>query len=192
MSTVKRALLSVHDKTGVVDFAKGLASLGVEILSTGGTAKLLRDSGVPVVDVAQVTGFPEMLDGRVKTLHPKVHGGLLFIRGNSEHEAAIKKHGVKPIDLVVVNLYPFERTVSQPDVSLHDAIERQERVHRELSHRPSFLTPRRPRVISLLGGVRSLPGDCFQRFEAARRGQLFSRCLRRPKRATAGDERTRR
>ncbi|HUM16240.1 MAG TPA: bifunctional phosphoribosylaminoimidazolecarboxamide formyltransferase/IMP cyclohydrolase, partial [Candidatus Nitrosotalea sp.] len=123
MTRVRRALISVHDKTGVVDFARGLHALGAEILSTGGTARLLRDSGVPVVDVAEVTGFPEMLDGRVKTLHPKVHGGLLYIRGNATHEGAVASHGIPPIDLVVVNLYPFEATVAKPNVSLHDAIE---------------------------------------------------------------------
>jgi phosphoribosylaminoimidazolecarboxamide formyltransferase / IMP cyclohydrolase len=123
MSTVKRALLSVHDKTGVVDFAKGLTALGVEILSTGGTAKLLRDSGVPVVDVAQVTGFPEMLDGRVKTLHPKVHGGILARRDTPAHMQALEAHGIGPIDLVVVALYPFEQTVAKPGVTLEEAIE---------------------------------------------------------------------
>jgi phosphoribosylaminoimidazolecarboxamide formyltransferase / IMP cyclohydrolase len=123
MSTVKRALLSVHDKTGVVEFAKGLAALGVEILSTGGTAKLLRDSGVPVVDVAQVTGFPEMLDGRVKTLHPKVHGGILARRDTPAHMQALEAHGIGPIDLVVVALYPFEQTVARPGVTVEEAIE---------------------------------------------------------------------
>ncbi len=123
MTRVRRALISVHDKTGVVEFARGLHALGVEILSTGGTAKLLRDSGVPVVDVAEVTGFPEMLDGRVKTLHPKVHGGILARRDLPEHAAALDKHGIRPIDLVAVTLYPFEKTVDRPDVMLEDAIE---------------------------------------------------------------------
>jgi len=123
MSTVRRALLSVHDKTGVVDFAKGLQALGVEILSTGGTAKLLRDAGVPVVDVAQVTGFPEMLDGRVKTLHPKVHGGILARRDTPAHMQALEAHGIGPIDLVVVALYPFELTVAKPGVTVEEAIE---------------------------------------------------------------------
>ncbi len=109
MTRVRRALLSVHDKTGVVEFARGLAALGAEILSTGGTAKLLRESGVPVVDVAEVTGFPEMLDGRVKTLHPGVHGGILARRELPEHVAALERHGIRPIDLVAVTLYPFER-----------------------------------------------------------------------------------
>jgi phosphoribosylaminoimidazolecarboxamide formyltransferase/IMP cyclohydrolase len=120
---VRRALLSVHDKTGVVEFARGLASLGAEILSTGGTAKLLRESGVSVVDVADVTGFPEMLDGRVKTLHPGVHGGILARRELPEHVAALERHGIRPIDLVAVTLYPFERTVARPGVSLEEAIE---------------------------------------------------------------------
>jgi len=123
MSRVRRALISVHDKTGVVDFAKGLAGLGVEILSTGGTAKLLRESGVAVVDVAEVTGFPEMLDGRVKTLHPKVHGGILARRDLPEHARALEQHGIRPIDLVAVTLYPFEKTVARPNVTLEEAIE---------------------------------------------------------------------
>lgn len=120
---IQRALISVSDKTGLVSFAQILAQAGIEIISTGGTAKVLRDAGVAVKDISQHTGFPEMLDGRVKTLHPNVHGGLLFIRGNATHEAAVKEHGIAPIDLVVVNLYPFEATVARPDVSLHDAIE---------------------------------------------------------------------
>jgi len=123
MSRVKRALLSVHDKTGVVEFARGLTALGVQILSTGGTAKLLRDSGVPVVDVAQVTGFPEMLDGRVKTLHPKVHGGILARRDVPAHMQALESHDIAPIDLVVVALYPFEQTVAKPDVGFEEVIE---------------------------------------------------------------------
>ncbi len=123
MSRVRRALISVHDKTGVVDFAKGLAALGVEILSTGGTAKLLRESGIAVVDVAEVTGFPEMLDGRVKTLHPKVHGGILARRDLPEHARALERHGIRPIDLVAVTLYPFEKTVARPSVTLEEAIE---------------------------------------------------------------------
>jgi phosphoribosylaminoimidazolecarboxamide formyltransferase/IMP cyclohydrolase len=123
MNTVRRALLSVHDKTGVLDFARGLADLGVEILSTGGTAKLLRESGLAIVDVAQVTGFPEMLDGRVKTLHPKVHGGILARRDRPDHMAALDAHGIGPIDLVAVTLYPFEATVARPGVTLEEAIE---------------------------------------------------------------------
>jgi phosphoribosylaminoimidazolecarboxamide formyltransferase/IMP cyclohydrolase len=123
MSKVKRALLSVHDKTGVVDFARGLSALGVQILSTGGTAKLLRDSGVPVLDVSEVTGFPEMLDGRVKTLHPKVHGGILARRDVPAHMRALESHGIGPIDLVVVALYPFEQTVAKPGVGFDEVIE---------------------------------------------------------------------
>jgi phosphoribosylaminoimidazolecarboxamide formyltransferase / IMP cyclohydrolase len=123
MSKIQRALISVSDKTGLVEFARELAALGVEILSTGGTAKALRDAGLKVMDVSDYTGFPEMMDGRVKTLHPKVHGGLLFLRGNPAHEAAAAQHGIKPIDLVVVNLYPFEKTVAKPGVALHEAIE---------------------------------------------------------------------
>jgi phosphoribosylaminoimidazolecarboxamide formyltransferase/IMP cyclohydrolase len=120
---IQRALLSVSDKTGLIPFAQILAQAGIEIISTGGTAKALREAGLKVKDISEHTGFPEMLDGRVKTLHPKVHGGLLYIRGNETHEAAVKLHGIAPIDLVVVNLYPFEATVAKPNVSLHDAIE---------------------------------------------------------------------
>jgi phosphoribosylaminoimidazolecarboxamide formyltransferase/IMP cyclohydrolase len=123
MAKIQRALISVSDKTGLVPFAQILAQAGVEIISTGGTAKTLREAGLTVKDISEHTGFPEMLDGRVKTLHPKVHGGLLFIRGNETHEAAVKTHSITPIDLVVVNLYPFEQTVAKPDVNLHDAIE---------------------------------------------------------------------
>ena len=123
MAKIQRALVSVSDKTGLIPFAQILAKAGIEIISTGGTAKTLREAGIAVKDIGEHTGFPEMLDGRVKTLHPKVHGGLLFIRGNETHEAAAKAHGISPIDLVVVNLYPFEQTVAKPDVSLHDAIE---------------------------------------------------------------------
>ncbi|MGQ9588634.1 MAG: bifunctional phosphoribosylaminoimidazolecarboxamide formyltransferase/IMP cyclohydrolase, partial [Thermoplasmata archaeon] len=123
MSKVKRALVSVSDKTGLVDFAKGLSELGVEILSTGGTATALEKAGVPVIGVSEVTKFPEMLDGRVKTLHPAIHGGLLAMRERPEHMEAIKKHGIEPIDMVIVNLYPFEGTVAKPGVTLEDAIE---------------------------------------------------------------------
>jgi len=123
MANVKRALISVSDKHGVLDFAKGLEKLGIEILSTGGTAKALRDGGVNVKDVSEFTGFPEMLDGRVKTLHPKVHGGLLGRRNNPEHVKQMREHGIEPIDLVVVNLYPFEQTVARPECTLDDAIE---------------------------------------------------------------------
>src|SRR6185369_1985237 len=123
MEKMRRALLSVSDKTGLVPLAQTLASAGVELISTGGTAKALRDAGLKVTDLSAHTGFPEMLDGRVKTLHPKVHGGLLYIRGNESHEAAVRVHGIAAIDLVVVNLYPFEQTVAKPNVSLHDAIE---------------------------------------------------------------------
>jgi phosphoribosylaminoimidazolecarboxamide formyltransferase/IMP cyclohydrolase len=123
MQTIQRALLSVSDKTGLVPFAQTLAAAGVELISTGGTARALREAGLAVKDISDYTGFPEMLDGRVKTLHPKVHGGLLFIRGNEQHETAVHSHDIQPIDLVVVNLYPFEQTVAKPNVSLHDAIE---------------------------------------------------------------------
>jgi len=120
---VRRALVSVHDKTGVVEFARSLAALGIEILSTGGTATLLRKSGVPVRDVSDVTGFPEMLDGRVKTLHPKIHGGILARRDAAADVDALEKHGILPIDLVVVALYPFEATVARSSVTLAEAFE---------------------------------------------------------------------
>jgi len=123
MPKIQRAIISVFDKTGLVPFAQALAAAGVEIISTGGTAKTLRENGIIVSDLSAYTGFPEMLDGRVKTLHPKVHGGLLFIRGNATHEAAVKKHEIKPIDLIVVNLYPFEQTIAKPNVTLEEAIE---------------------------------------------------------------------
>jgi len=117
------ALLSVSDKTGIVEFAQALHALGIKLISTGGTAKLLADKGLPVTEVAEVTAFPEMLDGRVKTLHPKVHGGLLARRDVPEHMAALKTHGIDTIDLLVVNLYPFEATVAKPGCTLKDAIE---------------------------------------------------------------------
>ena len=123
MAKIQRALLSVSDKTGLIPFAQALVAAGVELISTGGTAKALREAGLQVKDVSEHTGFPEMLDGRVKTLHPKIHGGLLYVRGNETHETAIREHGIVPIDLVVVNLYPFEQTVAQAGVTLHDAIE---------------------------------------------------------------------
>ena len=120
---IRRALLSVSDKTGLVDFARGLADAGVELLSTGGTATALRATGLTVKDVSEHTGFPEMLDGRVKTLHPKIHGGLLFRRDKPEHARQAEEHGIAPIDLVVVNLYPFEQTVAREGVTLEEAIE---------------------------------------------------------------------
>jgi phosphoribosylaminoimidazolecarboxamide formyltransferase / IMP cyclohydrolase len=118
-----RALISVSDKRGVVAFAQGLAQLDWEIISTGGTAAALRAAGIPVTPVDEVTRFPELLDGRVKTLHPAIHGALLARRDLPEHLAALDEHGIAPIDLVAVNLYPFQMTVSQPDVSLADAVE---------------------------------------------------------------------
>ncbi|MGE3869729.1 MAG: bifunctional phosphoribosylaminoimidazolecarboxamide formyltransferase/IMP cyclohydrolase, partial [Pseudorhodoplanes sp.] len=110
---IARALLSVSDKTGLIDFARALAGHGVELVSTGGTARAIAEAGLPVRDVSELTGFPEMMDGRVKTLHPKVHGGLLAIRGNAQHAGAMQAHGIAPIDLLVVNLYPFEATVAK-------------------------------------------------------------------------------
>jgi len=123
MAKIQRALLSVTDKTGLVEFARQLGSMGVELISTGGTAKLLRDSGIAVKDISELTGFPEMLDGRVKTLHPKVHGGILHIRDNAQHVAAVAEHGIQPIDMVVVNLYAFEKTASKPGVEFQEIIE---------------------------------------------------------------------
>ena len=123
MSTALTALISVSDKTGVLELARALNALGVRLLSTGGTAKLLADAGLPVTEVAEHTGFPEMLDGRVKTLHPKIHGGLLARRDVPEHMAALKAHAIATIDLLVVNLYPFEATVAKPGCTLEDAIE---------------------------------------------------------------------
>jgi phosphoribosylaminoimidazolecarboxamide formyltransferase / IMP cyclohydrolase len=120
---IKRAIISVTDKTGVVEFAKRLAEFGVQILSTGGTAKAMRDGGLSVMDVSEYTGFPEMLDGRVKTLHPKVHGGILGVRDNEEHVKTMKEHGIENIDLLVINLYQFEKTVAKPGVTIEDAIE---------------------------------------------------------------------
>ncbi len=120
---VQRAILSVTDKTGLVDFARKLCALSIELISTGGTAKLLRDSGIAVKDISELTGFPEMLDGRVKTLHPKVHGGILHRREDPKHVAAIAKHGIAPIDMVVVNLYAFEKTAAKPGVKFEELIE---------------------------------------------------------------------
>ncbi len=120
---IKRALISVSDKTGIVSFAKSLQKFGVEIISTGGTARTLREEGIEVTDVSDVTGFPEMMDGRVKTLHPKIHGAFLALRDNEEHQKAMQTHGIEPIDLVVVNLYPFEETIENQEVSLPEAIE---------------------------------------------------------------------
>src|SRR5512132_737981 len=120
---IQRAILSVTDKTGLVEFARHLASMSVELISTGGTAKLLRDSGIAVKDISDLTGFPEMLDGRVKTLHPKVHGGILHRRSEASHRAAVAEHGIQPIDMVVVNLYAFEKTAAKPGVHFEEIIE---------------------------------------------------------------------
>ncbi len=123
MSKIQRAILSVTDKTGLVEFARKLSGLGVELISTGGTAKLLRESGIAVQDISQLTGFPEMLDGRVKTLHPKVHGGILHRREDAAHRAAVAEHGIQPIDMVVVNLYAFEKTAAKAGVQFEELIE---------------------------------------------------------------------
>jgi len=123
LRSIRRALISVSDKTGIVDFARELTSFNVEIISTGGTAKALRDAGISVRDISDITGFPEMMDGRVKTLHPRVHGGLLAIRDNADHVAALEQHGIQPIDLVIVNLYPFAETIKREGVTREEAIE---------------------------------------------------------------------
>ena len=123
MGKIERAIISVTDKSGIVGFANSLSGLGVQILSTGGTARALREGGISVTDISDYTGFPEMMDGRVKTLHPKVHGGLLGLRDNPEHVEMMKAHGIKTIDMVVVNLYQFEKTVAKEGVTLEEAIE---------------------------------------------------------------------
>ncbi|MDP9049974.1 MAG: bifunctional phosphoribosylaminoimidazolecarboxamide formyltransferase/IMP cyclohydrolase, partial [Acidobacteriota bacterium] len=123
LRVVRRALLSVTDKTGLVEFARALAGHGVDLVSTGGTARALREAGLTIRDISDLTGFPEMLDGRVKTLHPKVHGGILHMRGNADHVAAVKAHEIEPIDMVVVNLYAFEKTAGKPEVAFSDVIE---------------------------------------------------------------------
>src|SRR4029079_3699100 len=121
---VRRALISVSDKTGLREFATALVQeFKIQLISTGGTARFLREAGLPVTDVSEVTGFPEMMDGRIKTLHPKVHGGLLALRDNPEHAAAMRQHDIQPIDLVCINLYPFAQTIAKPGVSFEEAIE---------------------------------------------------------------------
>ncbi|MDQ3323693.1 MAG: bifunctional phosphoribosylaminoimidazolecarboxamide formyltransferase/IMP cyclohydrolase, partial [Acidobacteriota bacterium] len=120
---IERALISVSDKTGIIEFAQKLTDFGVKIISTGGTAKTLRENGIDVTEVSEATGFPEMMDGRVKTLHPKIHGALLGLRDDAEHLEAMKTHHIEPIDLVVVNLYPFERTIENENVQLEEAVE---------------------------------------------------------------------
>ena len=123
MKKVERALISLTDKAGIEGFAKELEALGIDILSTGGTAKKMRDNGIKVTDVSEFTGFPEMLDGRVKTLHPKVHGGILAQRENKDHQEQMAKHGLQPIDIIAVNLYAFDKTVADPNCTLGDAID---------------------------------------------------------------------
>lgn len=123
MSHIQRALLSVSDKTGLADLAQGLSRLGVELISTGGTAAFLTAQGLSVTNVSDITGFPEMLDGRVKTLHPNIHGGLLAVRDNPAHMQTLQQHGIQPIDLVVINLYPFVATIQKPGATFADAIE---------------------------------------------------------------------
>ena len=131
MGRIQRALISVSEKKGIVEFSRGLSDLGVELISTGGTASLLRDNKIAVKDVSEITGFPEMMDGRVKTLHPKIHGGILALRDNPEHVAKMREHGIAPIDLVVVNLYPFEATVARGAIIRRD---RREYRYRRTQH----------------------------------------------------------
>src|SRR5215472_8029093 len=123
LRVIRRALLSVSDKSGLVELARTLTRHGVELISTGGTRKTLADAGLPVRDISEVTGFPEILDGRVKTLHPRVHGGILAVRDNPQHQAALREHQITPIDLVVCNLYPFEATVARPGSTREEIIE---------------------------------------------------------------------
>jgi phosphoribosylaminoimidazolecarboxamide formyltransferase/IMP cyclohydrolase len=123
MAKIERVLLSVTDKSGVVEFARELSALGAELVSTGGTARLLRESGIPVEDVSEVTGFPEMLDGRVKTMHPNITGGILAVRDKQEHMQALAEHGIRTIGMVVVNLYAFEKVAAKPGVTLEEMIE---------------------------------------------------------------------
>src|SRR3954451_4518345 len=123
MPKIARVLLSVTDKTGIIDFARSLHALGAELISTGGTARMIRDAGIPVKDVSEITGFPEMLDGRVKTVHPKIAGGILAMRANAEHMHAIAAHGIAPIDMVVVNLYRFEEVAAKAGAHLEELIE---------------------------------------------------------------------
>ncbi|MCD6561835.1 MAG: IMP cyclohydrolase [Deltaproteobacteria bacterium] len=123
MNKIERAIISVTDKGGIVEVASSLHNLGVQILSTGGTARVIREGGIEVTDISDYTGFPEMLDGRVKTLHPMVHGGLLGVRDNPDHEKMMQKHNIKPIDMVIINLYQFEKTAAKKGVTLDDAIE---------------------------------------------------------------------
>lgn len=123
MGKISKALVSVSDKTGIITLAEELIKYDIEILSTGGTAKALREAGIAVKDVSEHTGFPEMLDGRIKTLHPKIHGGILAKRSNPDHVAKMKEHNIDPVDMVVVNLYPFEATIARKDCTLHEAIE---------------------------------------------------------------------
>jgi phosphoribosylaminoimidazolecarboxamide formyltransferase/IMP cyclohydrolase len=123
MSKMQRALISLTDKSGIEEFARQLQDVGIEILSTGGTAKKMRENDITVKDVAEFTGFPEMLDGRVKTLHPKVHGGILYLRGNASHEEQMAKHGLQQVDLVAVNLYDFDKATSDPNCTVANAIE---------------------------------------------------------------------
>ena len=139
MIKIKRALISVSDKTGIVDFARQLSSFGVEILSTGGTARLLKENAIKVVEVSDYTGFPEMLSGRVKTLHPKIHAGLLALREKAEHMQALEKHSIGLIDMVVVNLYPFQQTITKKGVSRDEAIENIDKSQVSFSISPEFL-----------------------------------------------------
>ncbi len=141
MNKIRRAIISVSDKEGISNFAKGLKEFDIEILSTGGTAKRLRDGGVDVTDISEFTGSPEILGGRVKTLHPKIHGGILALRGDKTHETQMKENGIEPIDMVIVNLYPFEEVIKNENVELSEAIE-----NIDIGAPPSFGL--RPRITS--------------------------------------------
>ena len=175
---IERALLSVTDKTGLVAFARVLSELGVELISTGGTAKLLRDSNIPVKDISELTGFPEMLDGRVKTLHPKVHGGILHRRENPAHRTAMAEHGILPIDMVVVNLYAFEKAAANPDAIFSEIIvtsAASPHAPRGARHRKqkSSLGPHFCRRASFLWAMNALSVDPWTRI--GRRASIASR-----------------
>jgi phosphoribosylaminoimidazolecarboxamide formyltransferase/IMP cyclohydrolase len=184
---VRRALLSVSDKNGLDDFATALhKEFNVELISTGGTAKFLRDLGLPVTDVSAVTGFPEMMDGRVKTLHPRIHGGLLALRDNPEHAAAMKEHGIQPIDLVCINLYPFKTTIERPGVTFEEAMENVDIGGPSMirsaakNHRYVLVVTSPDRYEKVLGDLREHRGSCCgkhrlkqaQRAFAARDGEI--------------------
>jgi len=178
---IRRALISVSDKTGLQEFATALHNeFGVELISTGGTAKFLREAGLPVVDIADVTGFPEMMDGRVKTLHPKIHGGLLALRDHPEHVRAMQEHAIVPIDLVVVNLYPFERTIKKPGVTFDEAIENIDIGGPSMirsaakNHRFVLVVTSPERYEKVLGDLREHGGSCCGKHRLKQAQRAFS------------------